>query len=323
MSIAQGLPEAAERVQPVQDVPLWSENLCFTGWDPERGIGVFVHTGRTPIDPELWHEIVVVHLPGGRILAGKNFSRGSTADGPSGSLLRTQCLEPFRAWSIAFTGPLRSVSEDELASAALADGPQPGGRLELRFESELPVWDFGSHGAGDWARRHYQQLGTLAGTLLTDGLETRLEMDGWRDHSAGVRNMAPFLRHVLVTAQFEDGRSLYAVQLEDSGSDRPFVLGRLGDGPSVTDLQLVGLPPIDDARAPSPTYEFELGGPSRPMTVRAEMLCILPVTMYPPNDMVIGVSSGPGAYVLWMGQARFTLDGVTGYGHVERAGLIG
>jgi hypothetical protein len=323
MSVAQGLPESAERPQPIQDVPLWSENLCFTGWDRERGIGVFVHTGRTPIDPELWHEIVALHLPGGRVLVGKNFSRGESADGPTGSLLTTQCLEPFRAWSIAFNGPLRSVGEDELAAAALADGPQPGVRLDLRFDSDLPVWDFGSHGAGDWARRHYQQLGTLKGTLATDDLETHLTMEGWRDHSAGVRNMAPFLRHVLVTAQFDDGRSLYAVQLEDSGSERPFVLGRLGDASSVTDLQMVSLPPIDDVRAPSPIYQFALGPSSGPVTVRAEMQCILPVTMFPPNDMVIGVASGPGAYVLWMGQARFDLDGVTGYGHVERAGRLG
>ena len=185
------------------------------------------------------------------------------------------------------------------------------------------MWDFGSHGAGDWARRHYQQLGAMTGTLATDDLEIRLAMNGWRDHSAGVRNMAPFLRHVLVTAQFDDGRSLYAVQLEDSGSERPFVLGRLGDADSVTDLPIVSLPPVDDACAPSPTYEFALGGPAGLVTVRAKMQCILPVTMFPPNDMVIGVASGPGAYVLWMGQARFDLDGVTGYGHVERAGLLG
>ena len=134
MSVGQGLPESAERLQPVQDVPLWSENLCFTGWDRERGIGVFVHTGRTPIDPELWHEIVAVHLPGDRVLVGKNFSRATTPDGPSGSLLSTHCLEPFRAWSIAFDGPLRSLGADELAAAPLADGPQPGVRLQLRFE---------------------------------------------------------------------------------------------------------------------------------------------------------------------------------------------
>jgi hypothetical protein len=44
--------------------------------------------------------------------------------------------------------------------------------------------------------------------------------------------------------------------------------------------------------------------------------------MHPPHDLVIGLSSDPGAYVLWMGQARLELGGVVGYGHVERAGLV-
>jgi hypothetical protein len=52
------------------------------------------------------------------------------------------------------------------------------------------------------------------------------------------------------------------------------------------------------------------------------MLCMLPSTMYPPNDMVLGLSPGQGGYVLWMGQARFEFDGTVGYGHVERAARV-
>jgi len=322
MSVMQTLPDEAEHPQPVPDVPLWSENLCFTGWDVERRIGVFVHQGRTAVDPHLWHEIVAVHLPDGRVHTGKNFSRGLSADGPTGALLSSEVIDPFRSWSIAFAGPLRAVSETILAAGPLADGPQPGLQLSLRWQSDQSIWDFGAHGAGDWARRHYQQLGSYEGRLIVGDLDTELELVGWRDHSAGPRNMAPFLRHTLATAQFEDGRSLYAVQLEDDASDRPFLLGRIGKSTDVRDLPLESLPAIDDVRDPSASYHFTIPLEHGPVTVSAEMQCILPVTMFPPNDMVIGLAHGPGAYCLWMGQARFELEGVVGYGHLERAARV-
>src|ERR1700742_1074489 len=120
-SIQGSLPDTAEGPQPLQDIPLWSENFCFTGWDPERRIGVFVHQGRTPVDPALWHEIVTIHLPDGRTYAGKNFSYGTHPDGPDGSLLKLRVEDPFRALSVAFAGPLRLSSDAALAAAPLAD----------------------------------------------------------------------------------------------------------------------------------------------------------------------------------------------------------
>jgi hypothetical protein len=316
------LADAVELPQPVQDIPLWSENFCFTGWDAAREVGVFVHVGRTPVDPQLWHEIIAVHLPDGRTLLGKNFSRSLAREGPNGSLLQLRCERPFRRWSIAFDGPLHSVSAAQLATAPLADGPQPGVHLELSFTSELPVWDFGQGGAGGWAKRHYQQLGSYRGQLAAAGLELELEMIGWRDHSVGARDMSPFVSHSLLTAQFEDGSWLYAVTLQDQLSDDPMILGRWGRGTSGTELSFDGLPVLDDPHSPSPVYEFSIATDEATLTARAEMLCILPVTMFPPNDMVLGLSPGPGAYVLWMGQARVELDGRVGYGHLERAARV-
>jgi hypothetical protein len=316
------LPATAEGPQPLVDLPLWSENYCYTGWDAEQRIGIFLHQGRTPVDPELWHEIVSIHLPDGRILLGKNFSYGTRPDGPDGSLLKQRCEDPFRAWSLSFAGPLRVATDTVLAAGPLPDGPQPGVRLDLAFTSDKPVWDFGGGDAGGWARLHYQQLGSFTGRLVAEGVDVELNLIGWRDHSLGPRNMEPFLEHALVTAQFEDGRSLYAVTLKDTKSDAPLVLGRLDSGAQTTELALDPLPTIDDTHGPSRVYEFSVPTDAGPAVVRAEMQCILPSTMFPPNDMVLGLSPGPGAYVLWMGQARITFDGTVGYGHVERAARV-
>ena len=82
------------------------------------------------------------------------------------------------------------------------------------------------------------------------------------------------------------------------------------------------MPVIDDVRNPSTHYSFTLPLPDGPKTVTVKQLCQLPVTMFPPNDMALGLIDGPGAYCLWMGQGRFELDGVVGYGHVERAARV-
>lgn len=315
-----GLDPAVERAHPVAADPGWSENLCFTGWDAEREIGLWLHMGRTPYDPELWHEILTLHLPGGRTLVAKNFSRSTDPAAAAGDLLRLRCTEPFHGWSVEFDGPARQVSDDVLAAGPLADGPDQLLRVALEWRSDVPVWQFG---AGDWAKTHYQQLGTYAGTVEIDGTTTPLCMRGWRDHSAGPRDLRPFLRHTLVAAQFDDGRSLMAVDLYDERAPAGSRTARFGDGATVQAVEALELPGMADARRPDPDYAFTTTTPDGPVEVRARMRCVVPITMFPPNHMTVGLSTAPEAYVLWMGQATFEMDGTVGTGHVERAARVG
>ncbi|MEV4420743.1 hypothetical protein AB0L40_12315 [Patulibacter sp. NPDC049589] len=314
------LDPAAERAHRVPAEPGWSENLCFTGWDADRRIGLWLHMGRTPYDPELWHEIVALHLPDGRTLVAKNFSRSADPEAAMGDLLRLRCVEPFRSWSVAFEGPAKQVTDDVLAAGPLADGPEQLLRFALEWRSDVPVWQFG---AGDWARTHYQQLGTYTGNVEIDGVVTPMRMRGWRDHSAGPRDLRPFLRHTLVAAQFDDGRSLMAVDLYDARTPDASRTARFGDGRTVAPVEALELPGMADPRRPDADYVFTTSTPDGPVEVRARMRCVIPITMFPPNHMTVGLSTAPEAYVLWMGQATFEMDGTVGSGHVERAARVG
>ena len=48
------------------DVPNWSENYVFSGFDPEAGIGFYHHMARMPYDPEIWRGAFGMVLPDGR-----------------------------------------------------------------------------------------------------------------------------------------------------------------------------------------------------------------------------------------------------------------
>lgn len=316
---ARRLPDAAEKVSPVGAAAHWSENFCFTGWDARERIGLWLHMGRTPYDQEIWHEMLSLHLPGGEVLIAKNFSASSSPEYPTGQLLALRCTQPWVQWRISFAGPLKSTTEQALRAAPLADGRERQVELELTWTSDQPPWEFG--GAGAWATGHYQQMGRYGGSLRVDGVETTLRMQGWRDHSVGPRDLGPLDRHNLMAAQFEDSSSVYAQQLVVAQGE-PEGVARLGQGTSYVDLEPLDLPAIDDTHGPSARYEFPIATPAGRRTVNVEVLCVLPVTMFAPNDMVLGLAVQPGGYVLWMGQGRFELDGVIGYGYVERSGRV-
>jgi hypothetical protein len=317
--IPRRLPDTAECVSPIADVPHWSENFCFTGWDTDQRLGLWLHMGRTPYDQELWHEMLSLHLPGGDVLIAKNFSRSQSEEHPHGQVLELRPVQPWVRWSIAFAGPMKTTTERALHAAPLADGRERQVELELTWSSDQPPWEFG--GAGAWATGHYQQMGTYAGTLRVDGVDTALHMQGWRDHSVGPRDLGPLDRHNLMAAQFEDGSSVYAQQLVVAQGE-PVGVARIGQGTAYTDVEPLDLPAIDDTHGPAKTYAFPISTPEGAKTVNVEVLCSLAVTMFAPNDMVLGLAVQPGGYVLWMGQGRFELDGVIGYGYVERSGRV-
>jgi hypothetical protein len=313
------LPDEAENLSPVGEVAHWSENFCFTGWDAGQGIGLWLHMGRTPYDQQVWHEMLSLHLPGGGVLIAKNFSRSSSDDHPHGQLLELRCTKPWTTWSVTFAGPMKATTDHELHRAPMVDGRERQVELDLTWTSDQPPWEFG--GAGAWATGHYQQMGRYAGVLRVDGVETELTMLGWRDHSVGPRDLGPLARHNLMAAQFEDGTSVYAQQLVVADGE-PEGVARIGRGTSYTDVEPLDLPAIDDTHGPSKTYVFPISTARGPRNVEVEVLCELPVTMFAPNDMVLGLALQPGGYVLWMGQGRFELDGVVGYGYVERSGRV-
>jgi hypothetical protein len=203
------------------DVPNWSENYVFSGFDPAAGVGFYHHLARMPYDPEIWRGAFGVALPGGEVLVGKDHGRTGAGvpdprgtggvpledRGPASPSLAFVCREPFRRWEVRYDGVARLTTTDELTRGLLRDGPTLPVRLDLTFEPSTPPWGFGEGmDTETWADVHYEHAGVFGGTLRYGGRSVSLAGTGYRDHSTGPRDVGPMLSHTWVHGEFARGR---------------------------------------------------------------------------------------------------------------------
>jgi hypothetical protein len=195
------------------NVPNWSENYVFSGFDPVAGVGFYHHMARMPYDPAIWRGAFGMVLPGGEVLVGKDHGRtdrGADAGavlGPASPSLAFVCVEPFRRWEVRYDGVARLTTGEELTAGLLRDGPTLPVRLDLTFEPSTPAWGFGEGMESEtWADVHYEHAGRFSGTLHYGGRSVALAGSGYRDHSTGPRDVGPMLSHTWVHGRFASGR---------------------------------------------------------------------------------------------------------------------
>ena len=314
-----GLDASREFLVDIPPVPLWSETGAYSAFDPARGIGFWMHLGRFSYDPTLWHEALIVYLPGGERLAFKNYGRGDLSRGPAGALMSLSCVEPFQRWEFRYDGPARRVTNDVLYAGGLAQGAEERLVVELTMDSVKPIWDLASqcHEEASWAHTHDQQLSVARGRIVSDDGESAFEGCGWRDHSRGPRDMTGVVGHTLLGAWFpDDDRGFVATHVESE--DGAFSGGRVFLGDADEPITPVMPSWEDPARLPD-RFDVVLPALSADHAVGVEVLQVAPITMEPPNHLSIGLVPTSGALAFGEGQARFTWDGRVGYGYVERS----
>lgn len=197
----------------------FSENLMFALSDPALGLSMWLHLGSWPDDFDLWEDYIQLHLPGGAgTLWARSYARVPADQRPSGPNLRAECLEPWRRWRLTFDGIVTRSPVEELRTGAARDGAREVLRFDLELTMAGPVWDAhasaeSTHGGGSmaeqvWAKDHYQQLYTVAGTITLDGKVQPFAGSGVRDHSRGQRGLRTdqFAGHALISALYPGGR---------------------------------------------------------------------------------------------------------------------
>jgi hypothetical protein len=326
MSFDSGLDESREFLVPVPDVPLWSETGAYAAYDWVQNIGLWMHLGRFSYEPELWHEALIVYLPGGERLAFKNYGTGDTSPGPAGALMSLECIEPFRRWQLSYDGPVRRVSNDLLFAGGLAQGREERLQIDFTIDSVKPIWDLAStHGAEEasenWSATHDQQLSEVHGRIVSDDGAIGFDGAGWRDHSRGARDMSDFAGHTILGAWFPDqDRGFVATHTRAlSGSEV-----RTGSIFSGTEEEPItpDLPAVDDPRALPMTFDVVLPALSGDHEVHVEVKQFAPITMQSPNHLSVGMIYEPGAIIFSESQGQFTWDGHVGYGYIERSKKI-
>lgn len=309
------------------DVPGWSETMFFHVWSPESGVGVFVHTGRWPSDPELWWAQTIALLPEGGLLVDRSWGRSRDRRGPSTGNLRVSCTEPLHRWTLAFDGAGEVTDLRRMAA-----GPSGAGRarpfaFDLDLEAAAGVWDMhralGIDGLA-WAAAHHTQ-GLRARGRLTAGERTwRIDGVAHRDHSSGPRDVARVGGlHFCLLVFPRSGRVLNGLvnwTRDDRVDHRTFALqegGRCEIGSAIT---VTGLADYRTHEPRTLTVKVRRADGSRDV-LEAEWLHGYSLTFLEPNENLNGVDLGPqpDALVVTQSTVRATApDGEIGYGVIER-----
>jgi hypothetical protein len=280
-------------------------------------------------------------LAGGRVL--RESSRGATqssldSDGHSRVLaagpMSFRCIEPFRKWAVSYSGAAYDgFVQQQIARefAIYADaGPYAFPRTPISYEVELtmaaPAWiqdyraeklaamsakekaDAGSMGYG----YRIEQLCRGTGILTLDGVTRNISVVGSRIHRQSVRPMAAFRGHCWQSAIFPDGRGFgyiaYPLRPGESENDR-YNIGYLyqhgkmycARARNIPFLRKI-MPQGDDV---SVELETELGVAK---IGGVTDLC----TFHLGNQGVNGFNNQQSG-------VRYTLDGVTAFGMIERS----
>src|ERR1700761_4130002 len=83
----------------------WTENYCYTGFDPKSGVGMWLHSGRWILDPDIWREVVILRFPDGTVAAHRGYGNATVSpDGPGGPNLVIRVAEQGRRHILGFDG---------------------------------------------------------------------------------------------------------------------------------------------------------------------------------------------------------------------------
>ena len=322
------VPAEMDRVLPLPaGVPGYNETAFLTSWNPDAGVGLFLHVGRCQQDLDMWWAQTLAYLPDGRIAADRSYGRspaGTTVQ--TGNLLLEMTGETG-VWTATFDGAAEIGTAATMSMRPAGAGIARPLRFEFRTEPAGPIWDLyatlGRGSSQDWAKgTHTQQVVRITGRLIVDGVEYPLDGIAGNDHSSGPRSMTNFGHHHFLIGAYPGG-TIQAMSVFSMTGDPLMESGShvRADG-AHNQIMLVDVPVI--TRVDENSGEFvatmvEADGTKTP--IRIELLHTLPLSLNDAGDNLNGVErDGPDLLVLAEARVRITLpDGTTGYAHLERS----
>ena len=249
--------------------------------------------------------------------------------------LRFECIEPFRRWRVVLDDmPYDGRIEDQLRGnfRIFADAPidpafaKTRVGLDVELTMVVPAWtqdyrveklagmsekqriDAGLMGYG-W---RIEQLFRAEGQLTIDGQTRAFKGQGSRIHRQSVRPMGAFRGHCWQSAVFPDGRGFayIAYPLRDGESeDERYNVGYVFQNGQMHPAKATRIPFLRKLMASGDDVSCELETDLGRIAIGGETS--LP-TFHLGNAGVGGMNNNQGA-------VRYTLDGMTAYGMIERS----
>ena len=310
------------------DTKNWSETRWLGTWNPDAGVGLFLHAGRFRHDVDLWWAQAIAYLPEGRVAVDRSWGRAPDDEGVRTSVFDLLAAEPEQRVTARFDGAMTVATPEELAAAPRGAG---GFGVPVRFEVEAkairPPWNMYAELSEkqDWADGgHIEQQFKARGEISVDGESWSLDGWGFDDHSNGVRSWDGFGGHIFFQVPFEDfGLHVIAIQGMD-GTPAPLVGTLMRDGEDPDPVREIATPLLRDLLgAPHSFSASVLTESGRELGLEIEVLHACPITMTEEhNDNINGLDWDVPGNPLFLAEciARYeTSDGQVGYGHLERS----
>jgi len=273
-------------------------------------------------------------LGGGRILQARGSGPAPSAFGPDGrptifgaGPLQFRCVEPFRRWSMSYDGTAVDGTVEQQIRRTIDPERRIPVRIDVEMEMATPAWvqdnspekvakmseaeraEAASMGFG-WRLEHTFRG---EGTLQVDGKSRRFRCTGSRIKRQSVRPLFSFRGHCWQSALFPDGRAFGFITYPPAGDgSEPYNQGYIFQDGRMFPARATKIPwlrrLVGEGDDVSLELESELG------VTRIEASTVLT------TFMIMGRSDGlPVDFNLQQGGARYTWDGATSYGMIERS----
>ena len=325
---------------PDYDDPLWSETHFWSCWNPEQGVGFFIHAGPAPEDHDVWWSQVMMYLPQRRVLADVSWGRApDDRAGPATGNFRARSPE-LGHFNLSFDGAGELTSTDDMANRVVGAARCVPFSFEVEIKPVMPVWDLFKAidiGEREWGGTHHEQVHTCEGWLKVGTLagyeDYRLDGVSFRDHSIGRRDFSRLGGDHLFGGYFPDsGRALQLLFMwtnDGTVEVRTMSIWENDELELISDVEMTGVEhgttsPNSLHRLTGEPLEFEIKLrriTGEEVVVKCEVEHSLNMSNSDPNTNLNGIDLTVGDGVLLLAESQVKLtwpDGEVGYAHLER-----
>jgi hypothetical protein len=273
-------------------------------------------------------------LGGGRILDGLGAGPGPSPFGPDGrptifgaGPLTFRCLEPFRRWAMTYDGTAVDGTVDQQIHRALDRENRVPVRIDVEMEMATPAWvhDYSPEKVAkmsDGERAEAQSMGLGwrlehtfrgEGSLTVDGGTREFRCVGSRIKRQSVRPLMSFRGHCWQSALFPDGRAFGFITYPPAGDgSEPMNDGYIYQDGKMHPARATKIPWLRRLLEEGDDVSLEMESALGPTRIEASTA----LTTY----RIMSTADGlPVDFNLHQGGARYTWDGMTSYGMIERS----
>lgn len=276
-------------------------------------------------------------LGAGRVLYGAGRGPAPSAVGPDGKAsvfgagpLTFRCIEPFRRWLMTYDGAARDGSIADQMAGTFQDNPDVPVRLEAELAMETPAWvqDYSPEKVASMTRKEQDDAQSMGvgwrlehlcrgeGVLEIDGTTRSFRLQGSRIKRQSVRPLDAFRGHCWQAAIFPDGRAFGTISYPATAGAPLYNIAYVYLDGKMYPARATKIPFIREVMAEGDDVTLELETELGTHRISGTT-CLSTFKVNNPDMAALGAAG----FTLQQGGARYTWDGMTSFGMIERSAL--